>query len=287
MSAPIENYAFIHQEIMPLSKAFLHVSDLAIQRGYGIFDFCRVSQSHPLFLDNYLQRFYNSADLMQLVVPMPVADLKATIYALLQKNNMPESSIKIILTGGYSPDGYTLGKPNLIITQQALSLPDQALLAKGIKIITYEYEREIPPAKTINYTMGIRLQKKIQEQNAADVLYHQNGIVTEFPRSNFFIVKKDDTIITSAHNVLPGITRQNVLSLTGKKYNIQEGTVTLQDVAEAKEAFMTSTTKRILPIVQVNDSFIGNGKPGDCTLALLQDLLALEKEEISSAAKVL
>jgi len=112
------------------------------------------------------------------------------------------------------------------------------------------------------------------------VLYHQNNIVSEFPRCNFFIVKKDNTVMTPADNVLHGITRKNILKLAASRYSSGEGTITMEDIHQAKEVFLTSTTKRIVPIVQVNDTLIGDGKPGSVSLSLLNDLIALEQADM-------
>jgi branched-chain amino acid aminotransferase len=276
-------FAFLHGQLVPLPQASLHVSDLSIQRGYGIFDFFRVQQNQVLFLDDYLNRFFQSADLMHLPVPHSAEELKANIYKLIQQNNLPASGIKMILTGGYSEDGYVPAAPNLLMVEQPLVLPGPEKVATGIKIITHDYAREIPLAKTINYSMGIRLINQIREQQAADVLYCRNGLVTELPRSNFFIVQQDDALITSGE-VLAGITRKNVLALAGSKYRVEIRDVTLEEVLGAKEAFITSTTKRIMPVVQINQTVIGTGKPGLVTLALLKELLALEELELKTKA---
>src|SRR5690606_31992860 len=122
-------------------------------------------------------------------------------------------------------------------------------------------------------------QKKMIEQGAADVLYHMRGEVSEFPRCNFFLVKQDGTVATPSKNILHGVTRKHVLELAAKKFTVKEETITMDDVHQAREAFLTSTTKRIIPIVQVDDTLIGEGKPGTTTLTLLQDLIALEREE--------
>ncbi|GAB3829520.1 aminotransferase class IV [Pontibacter rugosus] len=269
-------HAYLHGQIQPLESAFLHVRDLSIQRGYGIFDYFKVQQGQPVFLADYLQRFYESARLMELAVPLATDALKDVIQQLIQVNHLPHSGIKMILTGGYSANGYDPGEPNLIILQQPLTLPTPEMIAQGIKIITYEYVREIPKAKTINYSTGIRLIKQIKEAGASDVLYQKNGVVTEFPRCNFFIVTQDDVVVTPDADVLLGVTRKNVLKAASQKYKIEERAVTLQDIAQAKEAFLTSTTKRILPVVQVDEIVVGNGKPGAVTLELLDDLVALE-----------
>lgn len=270
-------YTYLNNEIVPAEKAFLHVSDLSIQRGYGIFDFFKIQDGHPFFLTDYLNRFYKSADIMRLTVPPTCDELKSIIFQLIEKNNIAASGVKMILSGGYSEDGYHPGAPNLIITQQPLLLPGKEQIEKGVKIITHDYVRDLPSAKTINYSMGIWLIKKIKEQGAYDVLYHQNNIVSEFPRCNFFIVRNDDTVITPKDRVLHGITRKNILKLASKRYQAEEGTITLDDILQAKEAFLTSTTKRIVPIVQINNSIIGTGKPGSVSLSLLNDLIALEQ----------
>lgn len=277
-------YAYLHNEIVPLEEAFLHVRDLSIQRGYGVFDFLRVHAGHPLFLNDHIQRFYRSAEIMHLDVPHSPGELTSMIGHLVEKNNMAESGIKMILTGGYSEDGYRPGKPNLVITQHLFSPPTSEQIKNGVKIITHEYGRDLPAAKTINYSMGIWLIKKIKESRASDVLYHQQNNVSEFPRCNFFIVNTNNTLVTPSTGVLHGVTRKNVLNVAAKRYATEEGFVTIEDIHKAKEAFLTSTTKRIVPIVQINDTTINDGKPGDVTLSLLNDLIALEEDNLKANA---
>lgn len=270
-------YSFFNNEFIPAEKTFIHVSDLATQRGYGIFDFFKVVNGQPLFLEDYFDRFFRSAEAMRLSILLSREELKKVIYELIAKNGQPDCGIKMILTGGYSPDGYEIATPNLIISQHKLTMPASNVLEKGVKIITHEYVRDIPHVKTINYTMGIWLQSKVKEQQAYDVLYHMNGHVSEFPRCNLFVVLHDGTVITPAERVLHGITRKNILSLSNKEVIVQEGNVTLTDVLNAREVFLTSTTKRIVPIVQVDDKVIGRGKPGIITLTLLEELIGLER----------
>lgn len=273
-------YTYLQNKIVPAEKAFLHVRDLSIQRGYGVFDFFKIKDGHPFFLNDYLERFYNSAKIMHLTVPHSHEELESIIYQLIQKNNIEESGIKIILTGGYSEDGYQPAEPNLILTQHPLTLPAKEQIEKGVKIIAHDYVRDLPAAKTINYSMGIWLINQVKIQQAYDVLYYQNNIVSEFPRCNFFIVKKDNTVVTPVDRVLRGITRKNILKLAAHRYKAEEGIITLDDIREAKEAFLTSTTKRIVPIVQINNTLINDGKPGAVSLSLLEDLITLEQDDL-------
>lgn len=274
-------YVYLNDQFVASEKATLHISDLAIQRGYGIFDFFRVRENVLLYVDDHLDRFLQSASIMHLSAPGTKAQLLSVLHELLQKNNLPDSGIRMILTGGYSPDAYQPVTPNFIIMQSPLVIPDSTI-PKSISIITHEFVRDIPEAKTINYSMGIWLQKKIKEQQADDVLYHTNGVVTEFPRCNFFIVTKDNTIITPDKNALKGVTRKRIFELAQSSFTIKEGPVTLDDIREAKEAFLTSSTKRIQAIVKVDGQPVGNGMPGEITSELLGRLLQTEKEFVSN-----
>ena len=274
-------FAYNLGQIVPLSEARLHISDLSVQRGYGVFDFVKVQQGFPLFLDDYLDRFYQSAQLMHLEVPLSREELKQVIADLIDRNQLPEAGMKMMLTGGYSEDGFTPMNPNLLITQLPLTLPSAEKVAKGIPIMTHDYVREVPEVKTINYSMGIRLLQEQKASGSEEVLYAKNGIVSEFPRCNFFLVTHDDTLVTPAKNILKGITRKNVLALAGKRYKTEVRDIRLEEVLQAKECFLTSTTKRVLPIVRVDDVLIGTGKPGNVSLQLLQDLIDLEEAQMA------
>jgi branched-chain amino acid aminotransferase len=275
--------AFVNGDFLPMESASLHVSDLAVQRGYGVFDFLKVVDGHPYFIDQYLDRFFHSSAVMRLDVPFTRDELKRVVSRIIEQNDQTSSGIKLILTGGYSPDGYLPVKPNLVITQHELVLPSQEIIERGVHVITHEYVRDIPEVKTINYTMGIWLLEKVRAANAYDVLYYKDNEVSEFPRSNFFIVRKDDTIVTPLKNVLKGITRQNILNLASKYFRVEETAVTLNDIALAKEAFITSTTKRILPVTRVDNMQIGTGKPGRVAAELLERLLAIEFEDATNS----
>jgi D-alanine transaminase/branched-chain amino acid aminotransferase len=274
--------AFVNNEFLDESKATLQVGDLSIQRGYAVFDFFRTNDFIPLFLDDYLDRLFNSIALLHLQALHTREELKAIINELIQKNGMAESGIRMTMTGGYSPDSYEPVKPNLIITQQKIQLTTPEKFAKGIKIITHEYQRELPAAKSINYLVGVWLQQKVREKNAADVLYQLQGIVSEFPRANIFIVSRDKEIITPSDNILRGITRMKILKLAAEKYIVNERPLHIDEIRNAAEVFMTSTTKRILPIIQVDDTLIENGKAGPVTASLNDDFIKMEDAFIAS-----
>jgi len=211
---------------------------------------------------------------MHLPVGKSREELKNVLHGLSVKNNIPDSGIKITLTGGYSEDGYSLKKPNLIITQKALSFSHNDF-SKGLKLVTYGHQRQLPDVKTIDYLMAIWLKPFIAEKGADDGLYHKSGIVTECPRSNIFIVTNDDRIITPADNILKGVTRKHLIAVAKGKFVVEEKNVSIEDIVKAKEVFITSTTKQVLPVLQVDDHVIGNGKTGAITLWLKEQLSQL------------
>jgi branched-chain amino acid aminotransferase len=265
--------AFVNDRFIKEENATIQIGDLSIQRGYAAFDFFRTVNNTPLFLDDHLDRFFQSAKWM-LIEPQHSRDeLKTIIHDLLEKNNAGTSGIKMILTGGYADDGYSIVKPNLIMSQQLIQLPGSEKFEAGVKIITQEYSRDLPAIKSTNYLMGVWLQQKLKTEKADDVLYYQNGIITELPRANIFIITADDEIVTPANHILKGVTRKKILEMTDR---IEERDITVEELKTAKEVFMTSTTKRLLPVTQINGLLVGSGKAGPVTTALCKDFVKME-----------
>jgi branched-chain amino acid aminotransferase len=275
-------FSFINNNFCDEQNASIHIQDLTIQRGYGVFDFFRTVNQTPLFLNEHINRLYESAQELHLLIPYSKTELKEIICKLIQKNNMGNSGIRITITGGYSADTYNIAKPNVIIAQQALSTPVNTIQS-GIKIITHNYVRDLPNVKSINYLMGVYLQKKIKEQNASDVLYVNSGWVTELPRANFFIVKNNNTIVTSASNVLHGITRMKLIDWASKDFNIEIRDINEEELYNCSEAFITSTTKRILPVIKINETLINYGEIGKTTQLLHKLFLENETEIVLSS----
>ena len=119
--------------------------------------------------------------------------------------------------------------------------------------------------------MGVWMQKKLSEQQAQDVIYYNNGLVTELPRANVFIVKGNE-VITPSENILHGITRKHILQLNIPGITIKEGVVSLQDLQEADEIFLTSSTRRVLPVTRLDGKETGNGKAGPVTAKIAEAL---------------
>jgi branched-chain amino acid aminotransferase len=270
------SFVSINGQILPASDAKIQVNDLAILRGLGIFDFLRAEKGSPILLDDYLNRFERSAGSVGLPLPINRKGISKEIFELIKLNNLPECGIRIILTGGYSPDGFSPNKSNLIIICEELHFPESWQYLKGAKLLTFEYKREWSEVKSINYFSAVKLLPLIKANFATDILYHHQGYVYEASRSNFFIIK-NGTIISPSEGILKGITRKTILGIANKKFTIALRPIKFEELQEAEEAFITSTTKKILPITKINEQEIGDGTPGKIS----QELIHLYKNLFS------
>ncbi len=221
-------------------------------------------------MPQYLDRFFNSAAELHLTVPLNKPELTLVIQEFIDKNQLVDEGIRMILTGGYSPDSYTPLEPNLVISAHKITFPAQEKYQQGFKVMTHEYQRESPVAKTINYLQGIQLVPVLKAKGLDDVLYHWGGVVTEFPRSNIFMVDQQGQLVTPATNVLAGITRKTILHLAKEHYSPTLRDITVSELKQAKEVFLTSTTKGIVPVCAIDGHPVAEGVPGVVTQHLAQ-----------------
>lgn len=246
-------YCYINKQFVAIEKAGVSVTDLLVQRGYGIFDYLRVADNKPLFLEDHLERFYNSSNAMRLQVTETKEEVLNIVHELIKMNNLSYSGIRLIIGGGDSADGYTIHQPSLLIIQQPLAAPPDSLSLQGIRLASFDYQRQLARVKTTDYLMAIHLQPWMKEQGADDILYYSNSIVRECPRSNFFMVK-NGTLITAVNNMLLGITRKNIIKIANENnIPVEERDFTLEELKTADEAFITSSTKRVTSVRQIDN----------------------------------
>jgi len=272
-----DNISYINGAFISVEQASLPINDLGIQRGYGVFDFLRVNGNDPLFIDDHLDRFYFSAEVMRLNIKQERGEIKSIIQQLINTNNLNHSGVRLILTGGASDDGYKINEPRLSIIQQSLKPPPDKLPETGTRLVSNEYQRQLPHVKTTDYLMAIWLQPWMKENNADDILYYDNGLITECPRSNFFMITKENILVTPKEKILHGITRKKIISLAKKLgIKIEERDIQLNEIPEIKEAFITSSTKRILPVSKIDDYKLDDLYTSGIMQTIWQELIKLE-----------
>ncbi len=257
-------------------EATLSINDIAVLRGYSVFESLRTYDRRPFHLEEHLKRLYHSAVLIGLEIPWSSRFIADTILETIARNTYKHASIRLLVTGGESDDGITpSGKPVLVVMITPLGERDMERFARGIKLIITRLQREAPEAKTTNYMAAVQALKEAANRGAADALFvNEQGHVQEATRSNFFIFR-GDKLVTPRDGVLHGITRNVVLQLAQDRFAVEERPILLEEIPLADEAFITSSSKEITPVVKIDYLVIGNGKPGPRTTELEQRFIEM------------
>lgn len=252
----MDAHLFLNGDILPYDKGTLHVSDLGLLRGYGVFDFFRVIDGKPIFIDDHIQRFFNSASALHLNLGYSAEDFKGFIKQLIHLNPHKLLGIRLVCTGGCSTDGYSPSEVTncFMIAKPFVFQPFDV----GLKLMTVSHQRDMPEIKTTNYIKPIQTLVKQRQSGMDDVLYHLDGKISESSRSNIFIIK-DGVLITPKTGVLYGITRKKILEIAPNIMEVEVRDVLLTEVWNADEVFLAGSTKRVSPVVKVDDKEFGTG----------------------------
>jgi branched-chain amino acid aminotransferase len=266
---PVNQICFIDGRIVRGEEACIPVDDLALQRGYAVFDFARTYHGKLFHFRDHLARLRRSAAALHLVLPYSNDELVATAATLVDRLGEREAGIRMILTGGSAHAANLLEHPRLVMIAEELPRLPAGVYEGGVKLITYEFERDLPYVKTTNYMTGFRLIPVRVEKGAFEVLYTWRGLVLECTRDNFFVFR-GDVLVTPKNYVLQGITRQVILSLASPHFRAEERDVQIEELDSVDEAFLSSTSKQIVPVVQIDERRIGLGTVGERTRKIMR-----------------
>jgi branched-chain amino acid aminotransferase len=262
--------SYVNGKYVTSDQAYLPLQDLGIVRGYGVFDFLRTYNRVPFKLREHVQRLQKSAELIGLSLPWSTEEIEDISQDTLGRNNLPEANIRIVVTGGSSADFITpIGQPSLAVIVTPVSSYPVEYYERGVKVGTVQMERFIPRAKTLNYISAIMALQQAKLTNAIEAVYiNQQGHVLEGTTTNFFVFRESQ-LITPKENILNGITRNVVLELAKNRFEIVEQPISYSELSRCDEAFITSSTKEIMPVVQIDELDISTGKPGENTQLLM------------------
>jgi branched-chain amino acid aminotransferase len=261
---------YVNGRFVPESKASIGVYDLGLLRAYGVFDYTITYHRKPFRLKDHLERLENSARIIDLGFPWTTEQLTQLVHETLVRNPRGEMSIRIIVTGGQAPDSFTpAGRPSLVIMVKPVKVYPRSFYSEGVKVITFPGKREFPQAKTLNYVHAITALKRARREGAEEALYAHNGVVSECMVCSFFAVK-DRRIITAGKDVLDGITRRTVLELVKGKIPVDFRFVTISEIPSLDEALLTSSNHEVMPIVNIDETRVGDGKPGPVTREVMR-----------------
>ena len=262
---------YINGQWVHPDNATISINDVGVLRGYSVFESLRTYDRRPFHLDQHMTRLFRSARLIDMDIPWSAQNIAEIVRDVIARNTYQHAAIRLLVTGGESEDGILpSGIPTLAVLITPLKERDMEQFAKGCKLITTRLQRNAPEAKTANYIAAVRALKEAVRRGATDALFvNERDHVLEATRSNFFIFR-GDTLVTPNRGILLGITRNVVLELARGKFPIEERPILLDELALADEAFITSSSKEITPVIQIDDRIIGDGKPGQRTYQLEQ-----------------
>jgi branched-chain amino acid aminotransferase len=262
-----KRFTYVNGKILPHERAVVRVDDIGLSRAFGVYDGIMTYGGRPFEFARHYARLSRSAKLLGLRVPVSDKELEGIILALVKKNAFAHPIVRVLLTGGTTLGGIDFDprRPTLIVQLEELSRPSAQSYKSGVRVITHEYERQIPEAKTVNYIAAVRLQKAMRSAKAPEAIYICRGKALEATTSNLFIVKRG-VVMTPKTRILNGITRQVTMELAkAAGYKVIEKELSVRDLFAADEVFLTSSFKEILPVSSIDGKKIGNGKPGRVT----------------------
>ena len=261
---------YLNGTYLPATDATLPLNDLGIVRGYGVFDLLRTYDGVPFKLREHVARLQRSASAIGLQLPWDCAELEAIALDTYTRNDLPNATIRIVVTGGASANFMTPpATPSLAILVEPVAPSSPQEYEEGVKLVSVEMARFLPHVKSLNYIGAIMAMQVASPAGAVEALYRDPaGYVSECTRSNLFAFRGDQ-LITPQQEILAGITRAVVLEIATDSFAVSESLVHYQELLASDEVFITSSTKEILPVVQIDGQTIGSGKPGPRTSQLM------------------
>ena len=266
----------INGKLTPAERAFVSVRDLALSRGYGAFESIRTYQGVPFRLEGHLRRLKLTAHFIHLKLPCTLTEIKKRVFTTLRVNSFKESLIKIYVTGGISSGFIPEKKGTVIIWVEPFHAFPSWQYTKGISLYTTSLVRSFPEAKSTSYLSGVVATIEAKQKRFDEAVFvDKKGAILEGSTFNVFAIK-NKTLITPQHDILVGITAEEVIKLARKeKLTLIRKPISTSDLRTCSELFITSSNRELIPVKRVNQIQIGNGKPGPQTHRLHQLYQAL------------
>ncbi|MDF2854463.1 MAG: D-alanine aminotransferase [Neobacillus sp.] len=277
-------YALLNGEMIPRLEAKVDVEDRGFQFGDGVYEVIRVYNGKLFTANEHLTRFVKSADSIGISLPYTIDQLKETLEKLIEKNKLQLGTIYMQITRGTAKRNHAFPTekvtPNLVAYTNDVSRPTE-MLCSGVKAILTEDIRWLRcDIKSLNLLGNLLAKQKAAEAGCYEAIQHRGQDVTEGSSSNIYIVK-NGVVITheSNHLILKGITKDVILDICSKR-NIpfEEKTFSLDDLMNADEVFLSSTTSEAMPVIEIDGNKVNNGMPGEVT----RQIQTLFQREIES-----
>ena len=271
-----ERIVFVNDKFINETEAKVSIFDRGFLFADAVYEVTAIIDGKILEWDGHITRLKRSLNELDIKMPIETNKLLDIHYKLIDKNNLTEGLIYLQISRGEDdrsfdyPDSNV--KPTIVLFTQVKSLQESKLSKIGMKVISVPdmrwARRDIKTVQLLAPSMCKMMAKK---SNKDDAWMVQDGFVTEGTSNNAYIITKDNVLVTRnlSNDILAGVTRRSILKYAKEaKVKIEERPFTIEEAKNASEAFVSSATTFIGPVVEIDNKIIGDGKPGKQSLRL-------------------
>ncbi|NHC42443.1 D-amino-acid transaminase [Bacillus sp. MM2020_1] len=277
-------FAIMDENIIKRSEAKVDVEDRGYQFGDGVYEVIRVYNGKMFTATEHLNRFEKSLDSIGITLPYTKEHLTGLLEELIAKNNLQLGTIYMQITRGVAPRNHAFPAENvtpcLVAYTKEIGRPLESLKA-GVKTIVTDDIRWLRcDIKSLNLLGNLLAKQKAIVEGCFEAIQHRSEEVTEGSSSNIFVVKNGIVSTHQSNNlILKGITKDVILQVcTNNNIVVEERAFTLEELVNADEVFLSSTTAEVMPIIEVDRKPVTDGLPGPVTRKL-QELFEQEIEK--------
>ena len=291
----------VNGRITDQEHAVVSVFDHGFLYGEGIYETLRTYNGQPFLFERHMRRLRNSADMLALLVPLTNAQIDARFRETMRAGGLGddaqhEAYVRILVTRGIgelSYDPATCPAPSIVVIAKPHVPPPREVFEKGVGVslvpIVRNHPGSVSPLIKSNNLLNnaLAMQEAFRRGGFEGVMRNYRGELAECTQSNLFIVKNGTALTPNVDSgLLPGITREFLFEVGASLgIAVREAVLRDEDLFGADEAFLTSSTREIVPIVRVDDRTIGSGVPGPVTKALLDGYRKKAQELTRSLAR--
>lgn len=268
--------AYVNGRYVAHDQAAVHIEDRGYQFADGIYEVVPVYQGVLVDEDPHLDRLERSLRELRIDMPMTRAGLKLVARELIRRNGLRDGIVYLQITRGVAPRDHKFPdrtQPALVLTTRHMRPHAAKLLNEGVAVVTLPDIRWARcDIKSVSLLPNVLAKQQAVESGAYEAWQvDRDGHVTEGTSTNAWIVTDDNKVVTrdATQAILNGITRLSLIGLIeAEGYTLDERAFTVAEAKAAREAFITSSTSFILPVTRIDDTPIGDGRPGPLTAKL-------------------
>ncbi|GHD09459.1 D-amino-acid transaminase [Tianweitania populi] len=271
--------AYVNGRYTAHADAAVHIEDRGYQFADGVYEVCEIARGYIVDSTRHLDRLDRSLRELKIASPMARQPLLTVMREVIRRNLVENGLVYLQVTRGVAPRDHAFPadtKPSLVITAKRIDpLGGIKRAESGIKVITVAENRwERVDIKSVGLLPNVLAKQQAKEAGAQEAWFvDPDGTVKEGASTNAWIITKDGVLVTRPADtgILRGVTRTTVLDIIKKHgLSIEERPFTVEEAYDAREAFITSATTLVTPVVTIDDRSIANGHPGSIASSLRQ-----------------